>query len=148
MQVSMKLQKLGHSKRFKPQKIIMTALSNPTTHHPAHLSLLAGQHRIVFADIVFIEGQGNYTVFHTRHGQRILTSKSLSFYRDKLPAQLLRVHKSYFVNTLFIKGFDKEAVYLIGGQRLPVSRRRKREVKKPGLSHRQRYRFHCQREWV
>ncbi len=107
----------------------MTALSHPTTHSLAQLSLLAGQQQIAFTDIVFIEGQGNYTAFHIRHGQRILTSKSLSFYRDKLPAQLLRVHKSYFVNTLFIKGFDKEAVYLTGGQRLPVSRRRRREVK-------------------
>lgn len=124
----MKLQKLGHSKRFKPQKITMTPLSHPTTHPLAQLSLLAGQHRIAFADIVFIEGQRNYTSFHTRHGQRILSSKSLSFYRDKLPAQLLRIHKSYFVNTLFIKAFDKESVHLTGGQRLPVSRRRRREV--------------------
>ena len=107
----------------------MTALAIPITHPLAQLSLLAGQHRIAFADIVFIEGQGNYTVFHTRHGQRILTSKSLSFYTEKLSSQFLRVHKSYFVNTLFIKGFDKEAVYLTGGQRLPVSRRRRREVK-------------------
>ena len=106
----------------------MTALSNPTTHHLAQLSLLAGQHQIAFTDIVFIEGQGNYTAFHTRHGQRILTSKSLGFYSDKLPAQLLRVHKSYFVNTLFIKAFDKETVHLTSGQRLPVSRRRRREV--------------------
>lgn len=111
----------------------MTALSHPTTHPSTHLSLVGGHYQLPFADIVFIEGQGNYTVFHTRHGQRILTSKSLSFYRDKLPAQLLRVHKSYFVNTLFIKAFDKEAVYLTGGQRLPVSRRRKREVKKQTL---------------
>lgn len=107
----------------------MTALSNPTTHHLAQLSLLGGQHRIAFTDIVFIEGQGNYTVFHLRHGQRILTSKSLSFYGDKLPAQLIRVHKSYFVNALFIKAFDKETVHLTSGQHIPVSRRRRREVK-------------------
>jgi two-component system, LytTR family, response regulator len=107
----------------------MTTFSYPSSPPLAHLSLLAGQHRIAFADIIFIEGQGNYTAFHTRHGQRILTSKSLSFYRDKLPAQLLRVHKSYFVNTLFIKGFDNETVHLTSGQRLPVSRRRRREVK-------------------
>lgn len=108
----------------------MTALSNPTTHSLAHLSLLAGQYRIAFADIVFIEGQGNYTVFHTRHGQRILTSKSLSFYRDRLSAQLLRVHKSYFANLLYVKDFDGEFVYLTSDQRLPVSRRRRREVRK------------------
>lgn len=133
MQVSMKLQKLGHSKRFKPQKITMTALSHPTTHPSAQLSLLAGQQRIAFADIVFIEGQGNYTAFHTRHGQRILTSKSLSFYCDKLSPQLLRVHKSYFVNLLYVKVFDGEFVYLTDGKRIPVSRRRRREIKTQAL---------------
>jgi DNA-binding LytR/AlgR family response regulator len=107
----------------------MTTFSYPSSPPLAHLSLLAGQYQLLFSDIVFIEGQGNYTVFHTRHGQRILTSKSLSFYRDRLPAQLLRVHKSYFVNTLFIKGFDKETVHLTNGKCLPVSRRRRREVK-------------------
>lgn len=107
----------------------MTALSYPTTHYPAHLSLLAGQHQIAFTDIVFIEGQGNYTAFHTRHGQRILTSKSLSFYGDKLPAELLRVHKSYFVNLLYVKVFGDEFVHLINGKQLPISRRRRREIK-------------------
>lgn len=107
----------------------MTALSNPTTHPSAQLSLLAGQQRIAFTDIVFIEGQGNYTVFHTRHGQRILTSKSLSFYGDKLPAQLLRIHKSYFVNLLYVKVFGGEFVHLTNGKQLPISRRRRREIK-------------------
>lgn len=107
----------------------MAALSNPTTHSLVHLSLLAGQYRIAFADIVFIEAQGNYAQFHCRYAQRILTSKSLSFYRDKLPAQFLRIHKSYFVNTLFITDFDKQTVHLTNGLCLPVSRRRWRELK-------------------
>jgi DNA-binding LytR/AlgR family response regulator len=107
----------------------MTALSNPTTHHLAQLSLLAGQHQIAFTDIVFIEGQGNYTAFHTRHGQRILTSKSLGFYSDKLPAQLIRIHKSHFVNMLYVNAFDGEFVQLTDGKRILVSRRRRREVK-------------------
>lgn len=107
----------------------MTALAIPITHPLAQLSLLAGQHRIAFADIVFIEGQGNYTLFHTQHEKPILTSKSLSFYTEKLSSQFLRVHKSYFVNFLYIKAFDGEFVYLTDGQRIPVSRRRRREVK-------------------
>lgn len=113
---------------FQTRKITMTA----TTHPLSHLSLLGGHYQLPFADIVFIEGQGNYTVFHSRDGQRILTSKSLSFYRDKLPAQLMRVHKSYFVNLLYVNAFDGEFVYLTSGQRLPVSRRRQ-EVKKQTL---------------
>lgn len=107
----------------------MTAVSNPITSLSARLSLLGGNYQLLFEEIVLIEGQGNYTVFHSRHKQRILTSKSLSFYRDKLPAQLIRVHKSYFVNLLFVKAFDGESVYLTNGKRIPVSRRRRREIK-------------------
>ena len=107
----------------------MTGIPNLTTHHLAQLSLLRGQHLLPFADIIFIEGQGNYTEFYCRCGKRILTSKSLSFYHDKLPIQLTRVHKSYFVNTQFIKAFEGEFVHLIDGRRIPVSRRRRREIK-------------------
>ncbi|WP_298360409.1 LytTR family DNA-binding domain-containing protein [Runella sp.] len=106
----------------------MTAVSNPITGLSACLSLLGGHYQLLFEEIVFIEGQGNYTVFHSRHGQPILTSKSLSFYRDKLPAQLLRIHKSYFANLLYVKAFDGEFVYLTDGKQFPVSRRRRREV--------------------
>lgn len=107
----------------------MTGIPNLTTHHLAQLSLLRGQHLLLFADIIFIEGQGNYTEFYCRCGKRILTSKSLSFYHDKLPTQLTRVHKSYFVNTQFIKAFEGEFVHLIDGRRIPVSRRRQRAVR-------------------
>ncbi|MEI7586111.1 LytTR family DNA-binding domain-containing protein [Runella sp.] len=108
----------------------MTAVSNPITGLSACLSLLGGHYQLLFEEIVFIEGQGNYTVFHSRHGQPILTSKSLSFYRDKLPAQLMRVHKSYFVNTHFVKSHDRALIYLSNGSRIPISRRRRREVHK------------------
>lgn len=108
----------------------MTALANPITSLSARLPLLGGNYQLLFEEIVLIEGQGNYTVFHCHlYGHPILTSKSLSFYRDKLPAQLLRVHKSYFVNLLFVKAFDGESVYLTDGKRIPVSRRRRREIK-------------------
>lgn len=107
----------------------MTALSHPKTHPMTHLSLLGGKCLLPFADIVFIEAQGNYTAFHLRHGQHSLTSKSLGFYGDKLPDQLIRVHKSYFVNLLYVMTFDGAFVHLTSGQRLPVSRRRRREVK-------------------
>lgn len=107
----------------------MTALANPITSLSARLPLLGGNYQLLFEEIVLIEGQGNYTVFHChRHGRPILTSKSLSFYRDKLPAQLIRIHKSYFVNLLFVKAFDGESVYLTDGKRIPVSRRRRRDV--------------------
>lgn len=107
----------------------MIAFTQPNLPAFTQLSLLGGQVKIDFCDIVFIEGQGNYTKFHTREGQRILTSKSLSFYREALPAEFLRVHKSYFVNSLFVKVFDKEVVLLTNEVSIPVSRRRRREIK-------------------
>jgi DNA-binding LytR/AlgR family response regulator len=108
----------------------MTALSTPAAHSVMCLSLLSGRYLLPFEDIVFIEGQGNYTLFYCRDGAQILTSKSLSYYMGSLPAHLPRVHKSYFVNTHFVKSHDRAMIYLTDGRRIPISRRRQRAVRK------------------
>jgi DNA-binding LytR/AlgR family response regulator len=106
----------------------MTTL--PQTHLPDHLSVLGGKCRLLFTDIVFLEAQGSYTIFRCRNGMQVMTSKALSWYKDTLPDYLIRVHKSYFVNLAFVVAFEGETIRLADGQRITVSRRRRRAVRK------------------
>ncbi len=107
----------------------MTTFPYPSSPPLVRLSLLAGQYQLLFSDIVLLEGQANYTLFYCHSRQPILTSKSLSFYQDRLPTYLMRVHKSYFVNLHFVTDFNGETLSLSDGRRIPVSRRRRREVR-------------------
>lgn len=105
----------------------MTTL--PNTHLIDHLSLLGGRCQLLFSDIVFVEAQGSYAIFHCDNGEQIMTSKSLSWYQSHLPDYFIRVHKSYFVNLAFVVSFEGKTIQLADGQRITVSRRRLRAVR-------------------
>lgn len=111
----------------------MTTLPNAPL--PGHLFVLGGRCLLRFEDIILIEGQGNYTLFKCSDATEVLTSKSLSWYQNSLPPYLFRVHKSYFVNLAFIVAFEGETVRLADGQRITVSRRRRRAVREIVKTH-------------
>lgn len=80
-------------------------------------------------DIIYLEAESSYTIFHLFDGKKITASKTLSEYEEIIdtPA-FLRIHKSYLVNLNFIKEYIKGEgghVILTNGQEIEVSRRKK-----------------------
>lgn len=94
-----------------------------------YLPLFKGKVHLLYSDIIYIEGFGNYTVFHCNGGSPIITSKSMSYYDSRLPSHILRVHKSFFVNVDFVQEHTKETLLLANGLKVMVARRRKKTVK-------------------
>jgi two-component system LytT family response regulator len=91
-------------------------------------------------DIVYCEGQVNYTKVVTSHKREIILSKTLKFMEAMLPTHLfVRIHKSILVNLNYIKGYyrtDGSHIKLLDGTILPVSHRKRdalihKLVKKP-----------------
>lgn len=58
---------------------------------------------IGFDDIFLIRSSSNYTYFYTTDLQKVLISKTMKEFEPFLTEQFLRVHKSFIVNTAFIK---------------------------------------------
>lgn len=56
-----------------------------------------------FDDIFLIKSSSNYTYFYTKDLQQILVSKTMKEFEPFLNEQFLRVHKSYIVNTTYIR---------------------------------------------
>jgi len=78
--------------------------------------------KILFADILFIEGLKDYIKIHlTSSSKPILTKMSLKGMEEKLPAgKFVRVHKSYIVAADKITIIKRDLVYL-GNNEIPVS---------------------------
>ena len=78
--------------------------------------------KILFADILFIEGLKDYIKIHlTSSSKPVLTKMSLKGMEEKLPAgKFVRVHKSYIVATDKITIIKRDLVYL-GNNEIPVS---------------------------
>lgn len=89
----------------------------------------AGSLTIVTAgDITHCKGAGDYVELVLRDGRVILHNGALADLEETLPATFLRVHRSFIVNTAFVKALTREsagtgALALTTGAEVPVSRR-------------------------
>lgn len=80
----------------------------------------AGTERVRFAELLFVEGYGNFVKCHLAAGRVLLTAETMKQMESQLPAgQFLRVHKSYLVNMASVERLSGN-VLLVGARELPV----------------------------
>jgi two-component system LytT family response regulator len=97
------------------------------------ITLPSGQgYRLVdIDDIVHIEADSNYSVFHLHNLEKIAVSKILKDYEEILPEnRFVRIHKSSIVNLKYVKEYNSKnglQVILENGSAITVSRRRASE---------------------
>lgn len=79
-------------------------------------------------DIIHIEADSNYSIFHLANKENITVSKVLKEYEEILPEQqFVRIHKSSIVNLNYLKEYNSRngmEVILKNGEKIAVSRRR------------------------
>jgi two-component system LytT family response regulator len=87
--------------------------------------------QVAVHDVVMIEGDGNYTLFYTSSGRKIMVSRTLKEYETLLDSHsFVRIHKSYLINLYHLKEYDdrvEEVAVLKNGLKVEVARRRKKE---------------------
>ncbi|MBC7937797.1 MAG: response regulator transcription factor [Rhizobacter sp.] len=75
--------------------------------------------KILFKDILFIEGLKDYVVLQM-NGQRIITAMNIKTIHDQLPHNIfVRVSKSYIINVEQITSFDNNTVFT-GKHEIPI----------------------------
>lgn len=85
--------------------------------------------KILFEDVLYIEGMENYLVIHTTQ-KKIITHSTLKAFMEKLPpAQFLQTHKSYIVAHKKVSAIQGNTL-LIGIHQIPFSRQSKEQVMK------------------
>ncbi len=87
--------------------------------------------RVHLDQILYLEGSINYTSFHFQSQRRTLIAHPLKYFEaDLLPRGFLRIHRSYIVNSRFIKTTNllENTLTLVDGTVLAVARRRVKEV--------------------
>jgi two-component system LytT family response regulator len=82
-------------------------------------------------DIVHIEAAGNYTELHLNDGATALTSRTLSTWQERLPAEhFVRIHRSTIVNVWHVERMDRAANYtydvFVTGRDTPLAMSRRR----------------------
>lgn len=92
------------------------------------LNHLQGFKIITIDDIVFLEAERNYTVFHLSNREKIMVSHGIGDYEDLLdPVVFFRTHKSFIINLKHLKEYSTADGYFAimqDGVSVLISRRR------------------------
>lgn len=85
---------------------------------------------VVTSDILYAQGEDNYTRIFLRSEEVYLISQTLKTVQEKLPKhQFVRIHKSYLINKTLIDGINSKKVF-IQGKPLPLGRAYKQDFLK------------------
>jgi two-component system, LytTR family, response regulator len=107
------------------------SLQNPDNDFKLMISTNEGPYFIPTDDILFAEGQNNYTHFHLSRQRKLVASKTLLEFENLLSDHgFMRVHKSFLVNFKYVERYLSKngTLLLTNGNEVEVSRRRKDEV--------------------
>lgn len=86
---------------------------------------------IIVGDVGYIESEKHYTLIHSIiNSEEILTSRMSIDQAEEFFEKygFIRVHKSFIVNTVFIKRIGRDGVEIKNGEIIPVSQKRYMEV--------------------
>ena len=95
------------------------------------LNVQQGQTHIPLVEVLYVEGERNYSFIHTVDQKKTLVSKTLSAVEELVEdAGFFRCHKSYLVNRRHLVGkMHRSSVELTSGTKIPISRRKAKMFK-------------------
>lgn len=115
--------------RQKKWEVLYDSLKTENLPKKIILPTQSGFEVFEISEILYCEGDANYSNVYLSNKSKFVVSKSLKYLEELLTQQLFyRIHKSYLVNIDFIKKYHKGKggyVELSEGSNLDVSQRRK-----------------------
>ncbi|WP_128547881.1 LytR/AlgR family response regulator transcription factor [Larkinella soli] len=88
------------------------------------------------SELVYLQGDANYTWLHWKDRPSMLVSKTLKYFMSMLPAgDFVRLHRNCIVNCRYVERLEQlknggGLVYLETGTTLTISRRRWEEIER------------------
>ncbi|MBN1416957.1 MAG: response regulator transcription factor [Bacteroidales bacterium] len=106
-------------------------LDNIKTDIPHKLAIptSSGYEYILVNEIIHIEADRSYCIFHLTNKRKIMVSKCLNDYQQILDTRIFfRIHHSFLINLQHVKSFSRKDggfVETIDGSQIPIARRKK-----------------------
>jgi DNA-binding LytR/AlgR family response regulator len=121
---------MAYISMLNSKKAMITQL--PTSH----FFLLPDKHKrkekIPFDDILYLQGNANYTLIHLNNGKIKLSPRTLLYHiQHSLNDSFIRIHRAFCVNRIHVKDTQEGDIkhvthlFLKDETQLPVSRRKR-----------------------
>ncbi len=115
-EINLLLENLENNKKSEIQKLVIK-----TTQRTYFLPI---------NDILYFQSDGSYSKIITKD-KNILASKNLKHFQELVPEELfIRTHQSYLVNKEHVAGLKGNNIVLKNNVEIPISVRRKKDIKK------------------
>lgn len=112
--------------------LLETNLKNIQQQEKIMLRTSDQMHLVGFDELVSVEAGGNYSTFYISDGRKVIVSKPLKEFEEKLLENgFFRIHKSHMINIKKLSYFDKADggfVIMADQSRIPVSSRKRDAV--------------------
>ena len=84
--------------------------------------ILKDKTKIYISDFIYVKSNDHYLDIFMSKGRKHFIRGTLSQLKDELPPNFIQCHRSYIVNSNYIKRSNKNTLFLINGEAIPVSR--------------------------
>lgn len=120
--------------RLQHQDQIQNALNNLNKKNALDQVLFLptqeGGMKMILRDIIRIAGDRNYSTFYLSNNKTKISSKTLGHFEEILSGnEFFRCHRSFIINRYHIGKIQKDSFLMKDGSEIPISRRRKMEVR-------------------
>ncbi len=79
--------------------------------------------KLIFTDILYIEGLDNYLKIILQNGDSVIIRQTLKTFMEKVPEkEFLRVHRSFIVPSKSVESIKHKTITLYGGKKIPIGR--------------------------
>lgn len=104
----------------KVLKAFPTPKAQPLATETIYVKSGAKWHQLNWQDVLFMEKDENYVIFHTVDNRKILTRQNLGDVDTSAPSYFCRVHKSFIINLNKVDVVERESIQ-IGNRKIPLA---------------------------
>lgn len=83
-------------------------------------------------NIIMLESQSNYSVFHLKYGKKRIYAHTIRYFEDQLlTQQFIRVHSGFLINPSFVVEYNREdgKLRMENNLEASISRRKRKNLK-------------------
>lgn len=92
--------------------------------------ILKDKTKVYISDLMYIKSEDHYLKIFTSDGKNHFVRGKLSSIKEELPPNFIQCHRSYIVNSNFIKRANSDTIFLIDKTQIPLSRSFKSRFRK------------------
>jgi DNA-binding LytR/AlgR family response regulator len=124
-------------KRYKTKSITLESEQSETLEKIEELKkiviknhiILKDKTKVYISDLMYIKAEDHYLWIYTNDTKKVFVRGKLNQIKEELPPNFIQSHRSYIINSNYIKQINNNHIILLDKTEIPLSRSHKNNFK-------------------